>query len=187
MIIAEPGESEPERPRIGFRGGYASRGGGGRGGPRHPGGAQTGAGTGGPPRGTERERSPGSVTLEDVARAASPAKAAEDRHGEVERVPLRGVRRTIARNLVKAHLATAFVTCMAEADVSDLWELRLRELAALKEKGIHLTFFPFFIKAVQHALVEHPLLNAAVDEEAGRRSSSRNTATSVSRSIPPTG
>ncbi len=107
----------------------------------------------------------GSITPEDLAKAASPAKAAEDRHGEVERVPLRGVRRTIARNLVKAHLATAFVTCMAEADVSDLWELRLRELAALKEKGIHLTFFPFFIKAVQHAIVEHPLFNAAVDEE----------------------
>jgi len=107
----------------------------------------------------------GSVTLDDVARAASPAKAAEDRHGEVERILLRGVRRTIARNLVKAHLATAFVTCMAEADVSDLCELRLRELETLKEKGIHLTFFPFFIKAVQHALVAHPLLNAAVDEE----------------------
>ena len=106
-----------------------------------------------------------SVTLEDVERAATPEKRGEDRHGEVERVPLRGVRRTIARNLVKAHLATAFVTCMAEADVSDLCDLRLRELNALKEKGIHLTFFPFFIKAVQHALMEHPLLNAAVDEE----------------------
>jgi pyruvate dehydrogenase E2 component (dihydrolipoamide acetyltransferase) len=107
----------------------------------------------------------GSITLNDIAKAAPPAKAAEDRHGEVKRVPMRGVRRTIARNLVKAHLATAFVTCMAEADVSDLWDLRLRELGALKEKGIHLTFFPFFIKAVQHALVEHPLLNAAVDED----------------------
>jgi pyruvate dehydrogenase E2 component (dihydrolipoamide acetyltransferase) len=107
----------------------------------------------------------GSITLDDVAKAASPSKGAEDRHGEVERVPLRGVRRTIARNLVKAHLATAFVTCMADADVSDLWDLRLKELPALKEKGIHLTFFPFFIKAVQHALVAHPLLNAAMDEE----------------------
>ena len=107
----------------------------------------------------------GSITLDDVAKAASPAKADEDRHGEVERVPMRGVRRTIARNLVKAHLATAFVTCMAEADVSDLCDLRLRELTPLKEKGIHLTFFPFFIKAVQHALVEHPLLNAMIDEE----------------------
>lgn len=107
----------------------------------------------------------GSVTLEDVEKAAAPARPVEDRHGGVERIPLRGVRRTIARNLVKAHLATAFVTCMDEADVSDLWDLRLRKLSALKEMGIHLTFFPFFIKAVQHALVEHPLLNAAVDEE----------------------
>jgi pyruvate dehydrogenase E2 component (dihydrolipoamide acetyltransferase) len=107
----------------------------------------------------------GSVTLDDVEKSASPARPVEDRHGGVERIPLRGVRRTIARNLVKAHLATAFVTCMGEVDVSDLWELRLRELSALKEKGIHLTFFPFFIKAVQHALLVHPMLNAAVDEE----------------------
>jgi pyruvate dehydrogenase E2 component (dihydrolipoamide acetyltransferase) len=107
----------------------------------------------------------GSVTLDDVEKAVTPARPVEDRHGGVERIPLRGVRRTIARNLVKAHLATAFVTCMGDADVSDLWDLRLREFSTLKEMGIHLTFFPFFIKAVQHALVEHPLLNAAVDEE----------------------
>ncbi len=107
----------------------------------------------------------GSVTLEDLETAAPTAPPADDRHGEVERVPLRGVRRTIARNLVKAHLATAFVTCMAEADVTDLWDMRKREVAALQEKGIHLTYFPFFIKAVQHAVAEFPLLNAAVDEK----------------------
>jgi pyruvate dehydrogenase E2 component (dihydrolipoamide acetyltransferase) len=107
----------------------------------------------------------GSITLDDVEKAGAQTRPVVDSHGSVERVPLRGVRRTIARNLVKAHLATAFVTCMDEADVSDLWELRLREVAALKGIGIHLTFFPFFIKAVQHALVEYPLLNAAVDEE----------------------
>jgi pyruvate dehydrogenase E2 component (dihydrolipoamide acetyltransferase) len=107
----------------------------------------------------------GSVTLADLEGATSPVQEVADRHGEVERIPLRGVRRTIARNLLAAQSRTAFVTSMAEADVSDLWELRQRELGALREKGIHLTFFPFFIKAVQHALVEHPLLNAAVDEE----------------------
>lgn len=165
MIIAEPGESEPARPRsVSVVGTLPEAEGEGavlatpavRRRARELG-VRLEELSGSGPR--------GSVTLDDVSRAASPAKAAEDRHGEVERIPLRGVRRTIARNLVKAHLATAFVTCMAEADVSDLWELRLRELAALKEKGIHLTFFPFFIKAVQHALVAHPLLNAAVDEE----------------------
>lgn len=165
MIIAEPGESAPERPRSVSVVGTL------------PEAEEEGAVLATPAvRKRARELGVrleelsgsgprGSITPEDVAKAASPAKAAEDRHGEVERVPLRGLRRTIARNLVKAHLATAFVTCMAEADVSDLWELRLRELPALKEKGIHLTFFPFFIKAVQHALAEHPLLNAAVDEE----------------------
>jgi pyruvate dehydrogenase E2 component (dihydrolipoamide acetyltransferase) len=107
----------------------------------------------------------GSITLEDVAQAASSAQPAADRHGEVERLPLRGLRRTIARNLLAAQSKTAFVTTMDEADVSDLWELRQRELQALREKGLHLTFFPFFIKAVQHALLEHPLLNASVDEE----------------------
>ena len=107
----------------------------------------------------------GSITLEDVAQAATQAQPAADRHGEVERLPLRGMRRTIARNLLAAQRTTAFVTSMDEADVGDLWELRLRELPALREKGLHLTFFPFFIKAVQHALLEHPLLNASVDEE----------------------
>lgn len=107
----------------------------------------------------------GSVTLDDIAKAARPAAPRDDHHGEVERIALRGVRRTIARNLLAAQRATVFVTSMDEADVTELWELRLRELKALQEKGIHLTFFPFFIKAVQHALLEHPLLNASVDEE----------------------
>jgi pyruvate dehydrogenase E2 component (dihydrolipoamide acetyltransferase) len=35
----------------------------------------------------------------------------------------------------------------------------------LQEKGIHLTFLPFFIKAVQHSLAEHPYLNASIDGE----------------------
>ena len=107
----------------------------------------------------------GSITREDLTKAAVPAAPPADRHGEVERIPLRGVRRTIARNLLAAQRATAFVTTMDEADVTDLWELRLRELRAMQDKGIHLTFFPFFIKAVQHSLAEHPLLNASVDEE----------------------
>jgi pyruvate dehydrogenase E2 component (dihydrolipoamide acetyltransferase) len=33
----------------------------------------------------------------------------------------------------------------------------------LQEKGVHLTFLPFFIKSVQHSLTEHPYLNASVD------------------------
>jgi len=106
----------------------------------------------------------GSITPEDVKRGAEKPAAAEDRLGTVERVPLRGLRRTIARNLMISQKTTVSVTSMDEADITELWDLREREKKTLQAKGIHLTFLPFFIKAVQHSLSEHPLLNASVDE-----------------------
>jgi pyruvate dehydrogenase E2 component (dihydrolipoamide acetyltransferase) len=106
----------------------------------------------------------GSITPEDVKRGAEKPVAAEDRLGPVERIPIKGLRRTIARNLMIAQKTTVSVTSMDEADITELWDLREREKKALQAKGIHLTFFPFFIKAVQHSLAEHPLLNASVDE-----------------------
>lgn len=106
----------------------------------------------------------GSVTREDVLAALQKGAAATDEFGPVERTPFRGLRRTIARNLLKSHQMTVCVTGMEEVDVTELWNLRVKEKAELDRQGIHLTYFPFIIKAVQHALREHPILNAAVDE-----------------------
>jgi pyruvate dehydrogenase E2 component (dihydrolipoamide acetyltransferase) len=108
-----------------------------------------------------------SITREDLLAAAQPAQGGADDFGPVERIPLRGLRRTIARNLIQSQRMTAFVTAMEEADITDLWELKTREEPGLIEKGTHLTILPFLIKAVQHAIVGHPLLNASVDEEGG--------------------
>lgn len=107
----------------------------------------------------------GSITKEDVIEASEKAKKTEDQYGVIETIPIRGLRRTIAKNLIASQKTTAFVTGMDEADITELWNLREREKKALLDKGIHLTFLPFFIKAVRHALAEHPLLNASVDEE----------------------
>lgn len=104
----------------------------------------------------------GSITPDDLERAA-PAQVAEA-FGPSERVPLRGVRRAIARNVMDSQRRTAFVTGMDEADITDLWELRRREQKAVEARGTHLTFLPLFIKAAQHALREHPYLNAAIDD-----------------------
>lgn len=110
----------------------------------------------------------GSITREDISQAAEKPKAAEDQFGLIDTVEIKGLRRTIAKNLLAAQRSAAFVTGMDEADVTELWEMREREKGPIKEKGIHLTFLPFFIKACQHALAEHPYLNASVDEENGR-------------------
>jgi pyruvate dehydrogenase E2 component (dihydrolipoamide acetyltransferase) len=56
---------------------------------------------------------------------------------------------------------------MEEVDVTELWEMRRREDKEIAARGVHLTYFPFIVKAVQHALMEHPMLNASVDEEGG--------------------
>lgn len=88
----------------------------------------------------------------------------EDKFGPIIREPIKGVRKTIARNLIASQQAAAFVTGMDEADVTDLWDLRSKERKVAKERGIHLTFMPFFMKAVRHALEQHPRLNGCVPE-----------------------
>jgi pyruvate dehydrogenase E2 component (dihydrolipoamide acetyltransferase) len=107
----------------------------------------------------------GSITKDDVVKASKKTKKAEDQYGIVERVPLKGIRRTISKNLMTAQQTTVFVTVMEEADVTELWDIREREKKTLQETGIHLTFLPFFIKAVQYSLKEHPYLNASIDGE----------------------
>lgn len=114
----------------------------------------------------------GIVTEKDVTEAkAAPAQApgearpAVAKLGPVERVPIKGVRKSIVKNLLASQRNAASVTGMDDADVTELWDLRAREGRVAKEKKIHLTFIPFFMKAVQHALVEHPFLNASVDEK----------------------
>lgn len=110
----------------------------------------------------------GSITREDLERQtpAQPMPAGETT-GMVERLPLRGIRRAIAANVMTSQRNTAFVTGMEEADITALWELRAQEQPAMERAGTHLTFLPFFIKAAQHALREHPYLNAAIDDAAG--------------------
>jgi pyruvate dehydrogenase E2 component (dihydrolipoyllysine-residue acetyltransferase) len=107
----------------------------------------------------------GSVTMDDVRKSAEKAGKPASPHGEEERKPLRGLRRTISRNLTVSQKTTAFVTGMDEVDITELWELRERERKSLADKKVHLTFLPFFIKAVIHSLAEHPYLNASIDQE----------------------
>lgn len=107
----------------------------------------------------------GRITEDDVVKASGSAKdLTKDQFGSIERVPIKGVRRSIAKNLLASMRAAAFVTGMDDADVSALWRLREKEKKVALQKGIRLTFLPFFMKAVQHALAAHPMLNASVDE-----------------------
>jgi len=119
----------------------------------------------------------GEITKTDVAKIsgleAAPAKKVGgikitkreyDLFGYIEKVPFKGIRKLIADNMSNSSLKTAAVTHFDEADVTHLWDIRKQEKDKLAEKGIHLTFMPFIVKAVIAALKRHPYLNALIDE-----------------------
>ncbi len=85
----------------------------------------------------------------------------------VERVPIRGVRRTISERMHRSKTTAAHFTYVEEADVSELVALRERAKALAEERGVKLTYLPFILKALVASLKEHPRLNATVDWDKG--------------------
>jgi pyruvate dehydrogenase E2 component (dihydrolipoamide acetyltransferase) len=112
----------------------------------------------------------GRITREDVERAAT--KAAQqtnvegDVYGSVEKVPLRGIRRTVAKRMAEASKRVAEVTIWEDADITELEQVRAKEQRVAEQKGVKLTYLPFLIKAVIPALKAHPYFNASLDEAA---------------------
>jgi pyruvate dehydrogenase E2 component (dihydrolipoamide acetyltransferase) len=88
-----------------------------------------------------------------------------DFYGYIDHVPLRGVRRAIAKAMVRSKYTAPHVTAMDEADVTALWRIKEKEKKNAEKKGIKLTILPFMIKAVIAGLKEHPYLNASMDDE----------------------
>ena len=112
----------------------------------------------------------GRITREDVERDAGkiahPASTVADSHGAVEKIPLRGIRRTVAKRMAEASKRVAEVTIWEDADISDLELVRAKEQKVAEANGVKLTYLPFLIKALLPALKAHPYLNASLDEDA---------------------
>lgn len=82
-----------------------------------------------------------------------------------QRIPLRGIRRTIAERMAEAHRLVPPVTHVEECDVTELDATR--KLANERSpEGAKLTVLPFIVKAVVAGLKDHPILNSSLDEEA---------------------
>jgi pyruvate dehydrogenase E2 component (dihydrolipoamide acetyltransferase) len=116
----------------------------------------------------------GRITEGDVkaAKEKPPEKKVEikvkpkyDLYGNLERIPLRGVRRATARHMRESLDKAAHVTHCDEADATKLAALRDSMRADAEGKGLKLTYLPFIIKAVIEALKLHPTLNASLDDE----------------------
>jgi len=80
--------------------------------------------------------------------------------GDTE-IPVTGLRKTIAANMVKSKHEIPHAWMMVEADVTNLVEYRNEIKSEFYHKeGFNLTFFAFIVKAVAQALKEFPQMNA---------------------------
>jgi pyruvate dehydrogenase E2 component (dihydrolipoamide acetyltransferase) len=92
------------------------------------------------------------------------AAVAEGADERIERVPYRGIRRTIGERMERSKYTAPHVTHQDSVEVSQLVETRALLDDRLGE-AVDPTFLPFVVKAVVAALAEYPYLNASLDEE----------------------
>lgn len=103
----------------------------------------------------------GRITEEDIRAGARDA----EQEPAAERIPLRGVRRSMAKAMVASASSAVQVTATDQADGLALRELREREQAVAEKRGVRLTWLPFIVKALTLALERYPLLNSSFDSE----------------------
>jgi len=82
-----------------------------------------------------------------------------------ERVPLRGLRRAIGEHMVHSKHTAAHTLHVDEVDLTDLVALREGAKKTAAERGLKLTYLPFFVKAASAALKQFPYMNASLDDE----------------------
>jgi pyruvate dehydrogenase E2 component (dihydrolipoamide acetyltransferase) len=110
----------------------------------------------------------GAAPAAPAPEAAAPATAPRARADEV--VPLRGIRRTIARNMTESWQTVPHIVDFREVDASALIATR-RDLKAQAEAGGDeglagaLTMMPLLAKIAATAALRHPGINSSVDME----------------------
>lgn len=82
-----------------------------------------------------------------------------------ERVPLKGIRKAIAKAMVKSAYTAPHVTIFDEVDVTALVAMRKDAKPLAEDRGVKLTYLPFIVKAVVAGLKKFPELNASIDDE----------------------
>jgi 2-oxoisovalerate dehydrogenase E2 component (dihydrolipoyl transacylase) len=80
--------------------------------------------------------------------------------GDIE-IPITGIRKAIAANMLRSKHEAPHAWTMIEVDVTNLVQYRDSIKNEFKKKeGFNVTYFAFFVKAVSQALKEFPMMNS---------------------------
>src|SRR5699024_10155880 len=96
---------------------------------------------------------------------SAPTTAIQSSVGDTE-IPVTGIRKAIAANMVRAKQEIPHAWMTVEVDVTDLVTYRNKIKEEFKDKeGFNVTYFAFFVKAVAQSLKEYPELNSTWAED----------------------
>ena len=107
-----------------------------------------------------------------------------------ELVPLRGLRRQIAKSMTRSWTEVPHITEFREVDATALVAARALLRPRMERDGVPFTYLPLLVKAVVATLREHPKFNASVDMAAetiqyhGRRNIGLATTTDAGLIVP---
>jgi pyruvate dehydrogenase E2 component (dihydrolipoamide acetyltransferase) len=100
----------------------------------------------------------GRITREDVEIAAKSPPPPAPAPASLQKIPLRGMRKTIAERMHQSLRDTAQLTITSEADVSPATELRER-----LKREFDFTYSDMLIQAAARALLKHPRMNSRLE------------------------
>lgn len=106
-----------------------------------------------------RPEAPKAAPIAQKVEAAKPVSV-PTMPGDIE-IPVTGVRKAIAANMLRSKHEAPHAWMMIEVDVTNLVSYRNSIKGDFKKReGFNLTFFAFFVKAVAQALKEYPQINS---------------------------
>ncbi|WP_370295367.1 dihydrolipoamide acetyltransferase family protein [Rossellomorea marisflavi] len=114
------------------------------------------------PKAAPQQESPsqGGTAAQPSKKPAPQAPDVPTMPGDIE-IPVTGIRKAIAANMLRSKHEAPHAWTMMEVDVTNLVDYRNSLKTEFKQKeGYNLTFFAFFVKAVAQALKEYPQINS---------------------------
>ena len=100
------------------------------------------------------------VLAEDILRYLESTREKAEEAPKEELVPMNGMRKAIAKNMLNSHMTSPTVTANLSVDMSAMKNYREQ----LKAKEIKVSYTDLLVKFVAKALTEYPLLNCSVED-----------------------
>ena len=100
------------------------------------------------------------ILAEDILRYLESTREKAEVAPKEELVPMNGMRKAIAKNMLNSHMTSPTVTANLSVDMSAMKAYREQ----LKAKEIKVSYTDLLVKFVAKALTEYPLLNCSVED-----------------------